>query len=116
MKTDYSVNDLKERIALQKATVVQDEELNRIPTYSTMKWVYAAMIPKAANIGSTGVANDSRIRYTVVIRKQLTEAEINRIVWRGSNYYPVTPWVVTDRWMIAEFSVEVPDGTAVSLS
>ena len=108
MKTDYTVNDLRERITLGKADVTVDEELNRIPTYIPMRTVYAAMIPQRAITTFPGVVINTQVKYTVVIRKQRLEAKIERITWNGEHYYPVSPWVETRDWMIGEFSVEVP--------
>ena len=108
MKTDYTVNDLRERIILEKADVTVDEELNRIPTYVPMRTVYAAMIPQRATTTFSGVVINTQVKYTVVIRKQRLDAKIERITWNAEHYYPVSPWVETRDLLIGEFSVEVP--------
>jgi len=107
MKTDYTVNDLRERIILEKADITVDEELNRIPTYVPMRSVYAAMIPQRAVTTFSGVVVNTQVKYTVVIRKQPLEPKIERITWNGEHYYPVSPWVETRDLLIGEFSVEV---------
>lgn len=108
MKTDYTVNDLRERIILEKADITVDAELNRIPTYVPMRMVYAAMIPQRPVTTFTGVVINAQVKYTVVIRKQPLEAKIERITWNAEHYYPVSPWVETKNLLIGEFSVEVP--------
>lgn len=110
MKTDYSINDLKERITIEKVTVTKDAELNRIPTYAVMGEVWAAMLPVRAYTQSSDAQLDAKVNYTVVLRKQPLEAKIERITWNGCHYYPVAPWVVTDKWMIGDFTVEAPNG------
>lgn len=109
MKTDYTVNDLRERITLEKADVTVDEELNRIPTYVPMRTVYAAMIPQRALTTFSGVVINTQVKYTVVIRKQTLETKIERITWNGEHYYPLSPWIETRDLLIGEFSVEVPE-------
>ena len=110
MKTDYTVNDLKERVTLEKAVVTTDAELNRIPAYEAVRDVWAAMVPVRATEAVVGAGINSQVKYTVVIRKQPLEAEIKRLTWKNVHYYPVVPWVITRDWMIAEFSTEVPNG------
>lgn len=102
MKLDYSVNDLKKRIILEKAVVTVDDEMNRIPSFVPMREVYADVVPKSTANAYTGTGIDERVTYTVVIRKQALEGKIERITWNGVHYYPVVPWVETDKWMICE--------------
>lgn len=112
MKTDYTVNDLKERIILEKAVVTVDSELNRVPSYVPMREVYAGMFPVRATEAVSGVAISAQVKYIVVIRKQPLEAKIARVTWNSVHYYPTAPWIETREWMIADFSAEVPDDVA----
>ena len=110
MKTDYSVNDLKERVTLETAIVTVDDELNRIPDYVAMRNVWAAMVPQRASEAVTGAGINAQVKYTVVVRKQPLDGQIDRITWKSAHLYPLAPWVVTREWMIGEFSTEVPNG------
>ena len=110
MKLDFSVNELKDRVTLEKAVVTQDSELNRVVTYQAMKNVWAKVTPVNAGNAFSDARMDARVTYTVVIRKQALESEIKAILLRGCRYYPTKPWITTDRWMIGEFTVEVPNG------
>lgn len=110
MKTDYSVNDLKERVTLEKAVVTTDSELNRIPTYVPMRTVWAGMIPLKVGNRNQGVADDVKVYYTMVIRKQALKAPVKRVTWQGQRWYPTEPPVITDRWIIQVVAGDFADG------
>ena len=110
MKTDYSINDLRERVTLEQAVITTDCELNRIPVYVPMRTVYAAMVPLKVGNRTQGVAEDAKVYYTLVLRKQTLEAPVKRVTWRGQHWYPMEPPVITDRWIIQVVAGDFADG------